>query len=193
MVLPERFCWAKSGPEAGMDLSEIMREKERQRLAGDGVFLWGIGNSVGPSIQALIETTPEPTVVFTHMRSNPAMRDIDPRGVVRWMAAVGLDGKPFEMHEGAQVTSGLHSPQLPERHWALVCESAVPLDVTPQGWLDDAQLRNLQTGSRVGSRQVTSVVQRVLNGEPRSRYRVLFAAQLVSPYQVTLSNCQRVR
>lgn len=174
-----------------MDLSEIVHSKERQRLESGGVFLWGIGSSVGPSIRELAATTPEPMVVFTCMRARPAMRDIDPLGVGHWTTAVGLDGEPYEMPAGAQVTSGIHNAQPPRHHWALVCESAVPLDIAPQGWLDDAQLRNLRTGSKAGARQVTSVVRRVSNGKPQHRYRVLFTARLAPPFQLTLSGCQQ--
>ncbi len=132
-----------------MVLCDIVHSKDRQRLDGGGVFLWGIGSSVGPSIRELVESTREPTVVFTCMRARPAARDIAPRAVGHWTTAAGLDGEPYEMPAGGPVTSGIHNAQPSKHHWALVCESAVPLDLAPQGWLDDAQLHNLRTGSRV--------------------------------------------
>lgn len=192
-ALPVQICWTKSGPESGMKLSEIVRAKENQRLESGGVFLWGIGSSVGPSIRELVVSTPEPMVVFTRMRSNPAMRDVDPCGVGRWMSAVDLAGAPYEMPPGAQVTSGLHRAQGQKRHWALVCERGEPLpvDSEPQQWVYGDAVRNLRSGKPVGSSQVTSIVRRASDAESANRYPVLFTARLVWPYQVTLSDCRQ--
>lgn len=192
-MTPWQFCWTKFGWEAGEDPSEILRRKEKERLDNNGLFLWGIGNSVGPSILTLIEATSEPVVVFTPMRSPAAVRDQYPLGIGLWTSAIGLDGKPFEMPRGSYVTSGLRSDTTPSHHYALVCQhdSPLDLDLPAQNWLDDQQLRNLRSGSRVGSSQVTSVVRRTTELETQRRYRVTLMARLVAPYQVTLGDCLR--
>ena len=48
--LPTIFCWTRFGGEAGEPIEQILFRKEQERLANGGVFLWGIGNAVGPSI-----------------------------------------------------------------------------------------------------------------------------------------------
>jgi hypothetical protein len=153
------------------------------------VFLWGIGNSIRPSLVALLERTSEPVVVFTPMLSPPAEQDRRPAAVGAWLQATGLDGQPFEIPAATTVTSGLRGSELPRCHYALVCRRDEPLADLDEAWLDDDHLRNLRTGSRVGSSQVTSVVERVSDHQPRQRYPVAFLAHLVAPFQVVLTNC----
>ena len=190
-MLPQRFCWAKFGAEAGEGPDAIIRRKEAERVANMGVFLWGIGNSIRPSLLALIDSTMEPIVAFTPMRSPAARRDSSPHRVGVWRNAVGLDGQPFDIPDGSQVTSGLRDDEMPTRHYALVCLQDSPLvaATNDEMWLDDEQLRNIRTGVRVGSSQVTSVVERSLSSTTRQRYRVAFSAKLVAPFHLVLSDC----
>ena len=190
-MMPQRFCWAKFGAEAGEEPEAIIRRKEAEGVENQGLFLWGIGHSIRPSLLALIDSTTDPVVVFTPMRSPAARHDRSPDRVGRWHRAIGIDGQPFDIPTGSIVTSGLHGRMIPTRHYALVCHSDTPLleQANGQGWLDDNHLRNLRTGAPVGSSQVTSVVEQVGTGSPRRRYQTKFSAQLISPFQVTLRGC----
>lgn len=191
---PKQFCWTKFGSEAGEDAANILRRKEAERVGNDGVFLWGIGNSIRPSLLSLLELTVEPIVVFTPMRSPAAKHDRDPASIVEWVGGVGLTGETYALPPGSTVTSGARLGVDPRTHYALVCRRSEPLtDQSCNMWLDEEVLRNLRTGNPVGSSQVTSVVETVNAGPRRARYRVAFTAELVEPFQVMLTQCVPVR
>src|SRR5947207_486961 len=53
--IPPFFCWSKVGDEAGEPIARIIARKEAARAADGGVFLWGIGQSVGAGVRLLTE------------------------------------------------------------------------------------------------------------------------------------------
>ena len=185
--LPPVFCWTKFGAEAGESPADIFARKEAERSSNGGCFLWGIGNSIRPSMLSLIEATSEPCVIFTPMLSRPARRDAAPGAVVRWRRAVGLDGASFALPDSARVTSRASSR---DHHFALVCQRTETLaDDGPRMQLDAFSVRNILTGTRVGSSQVTSVVRRTTpDGLGGLTYSVRCLARLVAPYLVRLSD-----
>jgi|SRR5580693_804078 hypothetical protein len=87
---PTVFCWTKMQAEAGQPLAHILRRKDLERSAGDGVFFWGIGNSLGTRILDLLGASGCPVVVFSTMRSKPKSEDASPDSVLRWTGY--LDG-----------------------------------------------------------------------------------------------------
>src|SRR4051812_14384368 len=101
LKLPARFCWTKFGSEAGESIAEILARKEWERASNGGVFLWGIGNSVGPGIRRLVSLEPAPLAVFSPMRSAAKSADAAPSHVVRWREAVDLNGNSWEIPEGS--------------------------------------------------------------------------------------------
>ena len=103
--LPLAFCWSKFGIEAGESTRSILERKEVERQRNDGVFLWGIGTSIRPSLRVLLDSTPSPRVVFTPMLSRPAERDSSPSAVVLWNTATDLDGCPYELPRHSLITS----------------------------------------------------------------------------------------
>lgn len=188
--LPELFCWTKYGTEAGEDISGILARKEAERLASGGTFFWGIGNAIGPSVEALLAHAAEPQVVFTPMRSRPAARDVTPAQVAAWHGGTCLDGEPFELPDSSSVTSRISPTR--SYHYALVCHSEQPLAVGARRGPSFASthVQNLRSGSKVGASQVTSVVRRIacaLALMP-SKYTVSFTAELVAPYFVRLTD-----
>ena len=189
MHLPSAFCWTKYGTEAGEDFGSILERKEHERAASGGTFLWGVGNAVGPSLEALVATTRRPKVIFTPMRARPAHRDVAPSVTAQWHRGYGLDGDPFEVPSTSRVTSRFSESR--SYHYALVCRSGEPLAVraTPTPYFAAHHVRNLRSGAQVAASQVTSVVQRVacaLRWEP-SAYQVAFTADLVAPYFIRLT------
>ena len=42
---PNYLLWTRMQAEAGQGLELILRRKERERVAGDGRFFWGVGNA----------------------------------------------------------------------------------------------------------------------------------------------------
>lgn len=192
MQIPELFCWSKYGAEAGEDSASILRRKEQERAANGGVFLWGIGNSIRPSLELLLHSVRSPLVIFTPMRSRAAAKDVSPAVVGRWTSAASLAGEPFELPPHTLVTSGASEGDPPSRHFALVCHRGEPIAEGEKGWLDDRSLRNLRTGSVIGASQVTAVVRSMPFCDPQPRYTVAFSAALVAPYMVELRNWEQV-
>jgi hypothetical protein len=43
--IPNAFVWTKIQADAGESVRQILYRKEQERLAGDGSFWWGIGES----------------------------------------------------------------------------------------------------------------------------------------------------
>jgi hypothetical protein len=185
--LPEAFCWSKFGAEAGEEADSILRRKELERQEAGGLFLWGIGNSLGPSIRALVASNPVPHVLFTPMIAPASAADRAPTAVVSWSSATGLDGSQFDIPAGASVTSRMSSRG---KHFALVCRSRFSLLESPRDlWLSRGAVSNLLTGSPVGSSQVTAIVRLDPAAQSDERkYRVAIDARLEAPYLLVLDD-----
>jgi hypothetical protein len=186
VLSPLEFVWTKFGTESGEPIEHIFARKEEERCANGGVFLWGIGNNVGPSIRALARDR-SPEVVFSPI-SSPARRcDQSPEMVARWTAAQTLDGECFEIPMGTTVISRWGPNK--RQHFALVCYSETPLTGTSENQRIHAQsLRNLVSGRQVGNSQVTSVVERVHGHEVGRSYPITMRIALIAPYFVRLLN-----
>lgn len=184
--------WTRFGTEAGQSISDILRRKEKERAANGGVFYWGIGNAVGPSILELLRRADEPEVLFSPIKSAPRKEDVLPEAVVAWTAAEGLDGEPHRLPVWSLITSRFNIGR--PRHHALVCKSEFSFaDETLVATenverIAISELTNLVTGRPLGASQVTAVVQRgVRAGLSLAEYDVSFRARLVPPYFVQLS------
>lgn len=190
VAIPQVFCWSKFGTEAGEPIEEIRARKERERQEGGGLFLWGIGNSIAPSIKLLVDVDPRPSVLFTPMLSRAAQIDVRPAGVVQWRSGLGLDGRPHQVPDHCQVTSRTSGGSArPRAHYALVCSSENPIDVDETGaQFSRGDVVNFASGSPVGSSQVTAVVERSGPADVcGTGYAVSFRATLVYPYVLRLT------
>jgi hypothetical protein len=188
-MLPTVFCWSKFGVESGETPERIIERKEWERRENGGVFLWGIGNSIRPSIERLSRLADQVEVLFTPMLSKPSAQDVSPTGVVYWKEAIGIDGSSYRIPDGSVVTSKRGGRQgRVAKHFALVCQSDHDLRQSREStWFSADGLRNLLTGSMVGSSQVTSVVRYVADRpDNEGPYRVAFRATLVYPFLLTL-------
>jgi hypothetical protein len=181
------FCWAKYGTEAGEVASSILDRKEAERQANGGLFLWGIGNSIRPSLEALVEIDEQPVVRFTAMKSAPAAIDVAPSHIAIWDSGVGMDGDEFPLPKWSVVTSRTGPGVSARSHFALVCRSEEPIAEMEIDPMFAGQLTNYVSGSRVGGSQVTSVVREDRTAAQHgARYARGFTAQLVFPYLVSL-------
>jgi len=188
--LPTYFCWTRFGTEAGQGIGKILERKEEEREANGGLFFWGIGNALGPSIEELLRRTTNPEVLFSPIKSVPRSVDSQPAAVVAWTAAETFRGEPFNLPEQTLVTSR-YDPNAPrESSYALVCFSSVPLsEAGGNGQVAPAMLRNLRTGRPIGASQVTAIVESVDSIERESSsYEVLIRARLAEPYFLRLRN-----
>jgi hypothetical protein len=179
--LPSTFCWTRFGTEAGETIDAIFRRKELERQSGDGLYFWGVGNSVAPGLRELIRRSDSPEVLFSPIQSRPRAVDVRPSSVVVWRAGVTLDGDHISLPSAARVTSR----QSRSPHYALVCRSERPLNPGDHGVIAFGSLRNLQSGNPLGASQVTAVVERT--AVPRGRkYVVALRSTLAPPYFVRL-------
>ncbi len=186
--LPSAFCWTRCGTEAGEPLEGILARKEHERRRNGGVFLWGIGNSIAPSLRALLRQDPKPAVVFSPMRTAPSARDGSPDAVARWHTGIGLDGAESVLPSQSLLTSRYFPGK--RRHFALVCYTSTPLDVAGSDVvLSAARLRNFARGTPVGASQVTAVVEWECPPADADggEYAVALRAKLAPPYLLKLS------
>lgn len=166
-----------------------MARKEQERLANAGLFLWGIGNAIGPSMLQLLVRTNSPEAVFSPIRSRPRREDIMPSCVVAWTEAQTLSGDGYGLPKHSLITSRYDLMQRRTKHYALVCYSATPIALGPTlERVQFAAMRNLVTSRPVGASQVTAVVHvdRTALEEKSLSYDVAFRARLTPPYFVLL-------
>jgi len=188
--LPEEFCWTKFGAEAGELPLSIFHRKELERYRNGGIFLWGIGQSVGPSLPELLRVTSTPEVLFSPIRTAAAARDRSPAQVALWCDAVGYDGRRYRLPKHTLVTSRVDPARPRSAHYALVCETGSPiLQLKDRGSrLALEALRNMRSGTALGASQVTAIVRRIrITAPPRVEYPVVARARLVYPYLVRLT------
>jgi hypothetical protein len=189
MPLPKFFCWTRFGTEAGQSVQQIFARKEQERVANGGMFFWGIGNAIGPSMHALVRQTTSPEVVFSPIQCPAKREDASPSSVVAWTEAQAFSGEDYRLPERSLITSRFDALRPKPRHYALVCFSETPIAVESSSeHVHFAALRNLLTSRPVGASQVTAVVQLEAKAEHAGAcsYQVAFRAQLVPPYLVSL-------
>jgi hypothetical protein len=189
MALPKCFCWTRFGAEAGQSIEQIFARKEQERIANAGVFFWGIGNAIGPSMLALLQRTGSPEVLFSPIRSAPRREDAMPSRVVAWTQAQTLCSEDYPLPEQSLITSRL-DPQRPRsKHYALVCYSESPLAIgISEEQIHFGKVRNLLTSRIVGASQVTSVVCLSVGASPTKNltYDVALRSRLAPPYFIEL-------
>jgi hypothetical protein len=191
MPLPDFFVWTRYGTESGETVGSILARKEQERQAAGGIFLWGIGNSVAPSVRKLLASLKgrDPCVVFSPMLAAPRAIDVTPAKVFAWQSARGIDEQEWEMPAGTLVTSrGGAAGISKSRHYALVCQRNEALRVNDSGdRFAIADLANFASGNPVGHSQVTAVVHRT-GRSTDGPYVAAVVATLAYPYVVELSD-----
>jgi len=116
------FVWTKMQAEGGQSLASILEIKEAERQAGDGVFWWGVGNSLGSAVRkAATDSGGTLPVLFSQMRSPPKKADTHPSGVCIWNTWKGPDGKEHEIPN--HVLEWSRGTLDKKSHYALVCHS----------------------------------------------------------------------
>jgi hypothetical protein len=190
MPIPDQFCWTRFGTEAAQPIEAIFARKEEERRANGGLFFWGIGNAVGPSMRELIRRSGSPEVLFSPIKSAARHEDSAPPAVVAWTSGETLTGEHYQLPATSLVTSRFDPDRPRGAHYALVCFSDRPLHLASS---DDqivySELRNILTGRPVGASQVTSIIQRESHsGEGSRTYGVAVRARLVAPFLIRLGD-----
>jgi hypothetical protein len=188
MVLPEYFCWTRFGTEAAQPIEYIFARKEEERVANGGIFLWGVGNAIAPSIKELLRREQRPEILFSPIKSVPRPEDVSPTAIVAWTKGEALDGSAFSLPEHSLVTSRFDPVAMKTAHYALVCCSSTALTVRDSGeTIAFDALRNVLTGRPIGASQVTAVVRCAeFDSSTGKTYNVSLRAQLVQPYFLRL-------
>lgn len=179
--VPDIFCWTKMGTEAGQTLDAIIRRKELERIAGNGVFAWGIGNSLGNSVDLARQMSPggKVDVLFTPMKSAPKQTDVSPSQTFLWLSYIESDGRIAALPEHLLITS--RGGESKRTHYALLCHSENSIEADArEHYIYATSARNLASSNRIGASQVTSMVRYgsgadALNDAP---YKVAFQAAL---------------
>jgi hypothetical protein len=190
--VPPVFCWTKMGSEAGQGLEDILRRKDLERQCGEGLFSWGIGNSVGPAMHyaRTAERITELDALFTPMKSAAKALDAAPARLLMWLGYSAVGGHLELLPEHMLVTSRGHfeSGEDKRGHYALICRSDQSLSGrTRQGAFDHRAVRNLISSNPVGASQVTSVVRHDSDRSTQATYSVLFRARLTGDWCVRLA------
>jgi hypothetical protein len=187
--LPNQFCWTRYGTEAAQTIDQILQRKEEERKANGGIFFWGIGNAIAPSMKRLLELEQEPQVVFSPIKGKPRKVDVQPSAVAVWTAARCLQGKPFRLPPAAIITSRYDESSPRQHHFALVCYSSEPLKIDDaKTFVQLSKMRNLRTGALIGASQTTAVVSLAPEDIRCEReYPISFRFRLAPPYLIELA------
>ena len=202
--LSDAFCWTRMGDYSGQPARLVVKRKELERQANDGVFWWGFGeppNRVGEvcrTICLLIDAGVTPRVRFSWSRAAERAAenqlDIfeqkdppDARWVFRQFVPMCGQGEQKSIPKNVIMTRAVNQPP----YFALVCRSTEPLEEKRLSHIDLRKVMNLRPdGQRVGqlaNQQITAVL--VPRDNPQARlkpFRVVFEAELVEPYCVDL-------
>jgi hypothetical protein len=179
------FVWTKMGVESGEELAKIVARKEEERRAGQGIFWWGIGNSLGSAVRqhARAQGGSLP-ILFSKMLSRAKPTDTSPQAVWRWTKWEDEAGQVHDIPIHAKVIS--RGAASKEKHYALVCHSSAPLKLESGGERFDPTQCQTPSGKVPGASQVTALLIGSPAGHTKGAYQVSFKATLVSPWAVKL-------
>ncbi|MCL4673905.1 MAG: hypothetical protein KJZ64_13465 [Sphingomonadaceae bacterium] len=175
--------------EAGQSLDVIIRRKDLEREANGGLFLWGVGNAPSRFTHIFARMRRPISAIFSVMKSKPKRIDAEAEDLVLWRAYFDSAGKPRPLPPASIVTSRAGTSAGRKRaHYALMCQSNVPLQINRGGArFDPLAFRNVgEQGGPVGSSQVTALLRQVAMQRENASYEVNMTADLVEGYWVRL-------
>ena len=182
------LVWSKMEAEFGEGLHSIILRKEIERLAGGGMFFWGIGNPI--RMPPGMDGSEQVPVLFSRMISPPKDIDLNPSAVVVWRAYFDPSGRKIELPPHTLVVSrAFTSKRLKRNHYALVCRLYEALSLRPRRPFDPSAYRNAGgKGGQIGYSQVTALVRRVKQESLDAKYSVDMQAVSIFPFIVRLAD-----
>jgi hypothetical protein len=175
--------------EAGQQLKAIIARKELERQAGEGLFVWGVGNAPGRMVSLLARLGKQVDAIFSVMKTKPSAADVRPVTLLVWRSFVDVHGIVRPLPDHTLVTSRGHvSGGRKRSHYALMCHSADPIALGDHGPFDPAAYRNAGSGAPVGASQVTALLKRCTREKRETNYRISFRAKLTGGYWVKLAD-----
>ena len=186
----EILCWSRMQTEAGQPLHAIVARKEKERAAGGGLFLWGVGNAPAVATSALARLSRPIPVVFSIMKTKAKAIDVAPARTVIWRRYIDSSGVERPLPLTALVTSRGDSPTRAKKaHYALMCCSNEPLALEYGTPFDHRAYRNAgAAGAPVGASQVTALLKRSRPTSENADYEVNLRAWLSESYWVRLTD-----
>jgi hypothetical protein len=183
-------CWTKMQAEAGQPIETIVLRKELERQAGNGIFMWGVGNAPALLINTLARLEQRVPVVFSLMKSKPKAIDVaPPAGTLVWRRYIDSNGYERDIPSHIVITSRGAEDWPNKRHYALMCYSASPLRIVRGLGFDHHAYRNASgVGAPVGASQVTSLLRRVGWPSDDAEYEANLSADLTQSYWVKLTD-----
>lgn len=183
----EYVCWSRMQAEAGQSLEAIVARKEKERLAGSGLFVWGVGNPPASLSNVLARGRVPVRAIFSVMKTKPRLIDRAPARTLVWRRYVDCNGVERSLPAHALVLSRGDSARGPKRvHYALMCYADEPLTLRRGEPFDPSAFRNVSAaGAPVGASQVTALLRRVASSNT-SNYEANFSAWLTESYWVRL-------
>ena len=191
-VLPNTFAWTKIKDDSGQPIPLILNRKELERQAGN-TFWWGIGESKATQVRHLVARDAHPEVIFSEMPSRAHRRDRSPDGVLLWENYVTSTGTE-RLPPHVVVISRAHQKngRLKKVYYALVCENPLGIVRSGGGSVESWTLLN-PSGKRIGSSQITAVVERRPRNGTGRIYPVTARAVLAAPlYFVQLTGAREL-
>jgi hypothetical protein len=182
-------CWTRMQTEAGQPLADIIKRKELERQAGDGVFFWGVGNAPSTLIKPLARVGVQIPVIFSVMKSAPRKVDEDPTGTLLWEGYIDHDSMERDVPPHVMVTSRSETGSGPKTvHYALMCHSEAPLELRTDHSFNHREYRNAGTGGAIGASQVTALLEPHIEASARpAEYSQSLVADLIGSYWVKLT------
>lgn len=191
-IMRDRYvCWSKMGVEAGQHLEQIYARKEWERVTGEGVFMWGVGNAPSTAVKSFVAEKENVPLVFSKMLSKPKFADSRPESLCVWRCYIDHEGREQEIPSNVLLTSRavVRNGSSLKPHYALICYSADRLELGDRGSFDPSCFRNVSGNRRkVGASQVTALLERTEEKQSNSKYRVNMMAELTGSLWVKLSN-----
>ncbi|NNU64352.1 hypothetical protein G9X67_03500 [Rhizobium sp. WYCCWR 11152] len=192
MSIPEFVCWSRMQSEAGQELTKILKRKENERQAGDGMFFWGVGNAPSTAISSLARLRCEIPVYFSIMKTKPKLADSAPSSLVIWRCYIDLCGTEKALPPFALITSRGNSEngRRKTRHFALMCQSDCKLELRYGYPFHHYTYRNAgPNGGQIGASQVTALLTRDASIETAiAQYEINLQARLTGSYWVRLTD-----
>jgi hypothetical protein len=189
-VLPNAFVWTKIKDDSGQRVRAILNRKELERQAGN-TFWWGIGESKETQVGHLVGRDERPEVIFSEMPSRAHLRDSKPEGVLLWekyVTSTGTERLPPHVVVISRANQKNGRPK--EVYYALVCENPLGILRSGGGSVESWTLLN-PSGKRIGSSQITAVVERRPRNGTGRIYPVTARAVLAAPLYFVQLTCAR--
>jgi hypothetical protein len=181
------FVWTKMGLGSGEGLADIVRRKEAERAAGQGIFWWGVGSSLGDKVcQYAKQEGGTLPVLFSMALALAKATDTSPAAVWRWTAWEDRSGRVHQIPPHVKVISRGANDKA--RHYALACQSHAPIFLDTKGRRFDPRQCLTPSGKIPGPSMVTALLLGDPAGHQQGAYHIAFRATLIEPWCVKLVN-----